>query len=95
MIGSVLRTEWFLETTVKSSTRQARTALKPTSFRTIGATTVPRISMASNIFWCGSVETAIWNVTSAVDRLESKKLALRTAHPGTSARIVQLTEPAA
>ena len=51
--------------------------------------------MASNIFWCGSVETAIWNVASAVDRLESKKLALRTAHTGTSTRIVQLTEPAA
>src|ERR1700687_312992 len=63
MIGPVLKTEWLLELSLKSSNHQARTGLTPSSFRTIGATTVPRISMACSIFWCGSVETPIWNVT--------------------------------
>src|SRR5260370_36843091 len=62
MMGPVLKTESLLELTLKSSIHQARTAVTPSSFRTIGATTVPRISMASNIFLCGSVETPIWNV---------------------------------
>jgi hypothetical protein len=32
------------------------------SLRTMGATRVPRISMARSIFSCGSVETPIWKV---------------------------------
>src|SRR5712664_2187852 len=59
MIGPVLKTEWLLELTLKSSNHQARRGVTPSSCRTIGATTVPRISMASNIFGCGSVETPI------------------------------------
>src|ERR1700730_1145390 len=62
LIGPVLKIEWLLELNLKSSNHQARTGVTPSSFRTIGATTVPRISMASNIFWCGRVETPIWNV---------------------------------
>src|ERR1700736_2368756 len=62
-IGLVLKTERVLELSLKSSNHQARTGVTPSSFRTMGATAVPRISMASNIFWCGSVETPIWNVT--------------------------------
>jgi hypothetical protein len=50
IIGSVLKTEWVLELSLKSSNHQARTVVTPSSFRTLGATTVPRISMASNIF---------------------------------------------
>src|ERR1700682_667685 len=63
MIGPVLNTEWLLELSLKGSNHQARTGMTPSSFRTIGATWVPRLSMASNMFECGSVETPIWNVT--------------------------------
>jgi hypothetical protein len=63
MTGPVLKTEWFLELGHESAKHQARTGVTPSSFLTIGATAEPRISMASNIFWCGSVETPIWNVT--------------------------------
>src|SRR5882762_927966 len=62
MIGPVLKTAWLLDLSLKSSHHQAPRVVTPSSFRTIGATTVPRISMACNIVWCGSVETPIWNV---------------------------------
>jgi len=32
------------------------------SFRTFGATLVPRSSIDRNIFWCGNAETPIWKV---------------------------------
>src|SRR6202040_3812486 len=35
---------------------QVRAGITVSSLRTIAATRVPRISMARNIFWCGSVE---------------------------------------
>jgi len=50
MIGPVLKTEWLLELSLKSANHQGRTGVTPSSFRTIGATAVPRVSMASSIF---------------------------------------------
>jgi hypothetical protein len=38
---------------------QERADLAENSLRMIGATRVPRISIARNIFWCGSVDAPI------------------------------------
>src|SRR6266852_2081082 len=50
MIGAVLKTQWFLELSLKSTNHQARTVVTSSSFRTIGATMAPRISNAAENF---------------------------------------------
>src|SRR5580700_1056061 len=52
----------FDETEPAATKPKSRSGAIHSALRTIGATWVPRISMACNIFWCGRVETPIWKV---------------------------------